>query len=288
MGSGDIVPPPSCWSGAPSGDTTTSGGRRRHPRPSLLVAVALVLAVGGCGRPADAPAPAEPPAATAGTDRGGFAVLVFTRTTGFRHASIAAGVAAIRRLGAANGFAVDATEDPERVRDDVLARYRAVVFLSTTGEPLGPAQRAALERWVEGGGGWVGVHAAADAFYAWPWYGELVGARFRRHPSVQPATVRVTDRGHPSTASLPAAWARTDEWYDFRDNPGGRVQVLAVVDESTYRGGGMGADHPVSWYHRQGRGRSWYTALGHTEASWSEAPFLDHVLGGIRWAAGAA
>ena len=96
----------------------------------------------------------------------------------------------------------------------------------------------------------------------------------------------MVDRGHPSTDSLPAAWARTDEWYDFRTNPRGRVQVLATVDESTYQGGGMGDDHPVTWAHEQGRGRAWYTALGHTEASWSEQRFLAHILGGIKWAAG--
>ena len=176
-------------------------------------AVLLVVALGGCGDQAARPVPAGEQV------RDGFAVLVFTHTTGFRHASIGDGVVAIRRLGARHGFAVDATEDPEQIQDAVLRRYRAVVFLSTTGEPLGPAQQAALKRWVEGGGGWVGVHAAADAFYNWPWYGELVGAWFRRHPPVQRATVRVTDRDHPSTESLPAKWTRTDEWYDFRTNP---------------------------------------------------------------------
>ena len=246
----------------------------------MAAAVLLMVVLGGCGDPAPPPAPAgEPP-------RDGVAILVFTRTTGFRHASIDNGVAAIRRLGAQHGFSVDATQDPEQVQDAVLGRYRAVVFLSTTGEPLGPSQQAALERWVEAGGGWVGVHGAADAFYDWPWYGELVGAWFERHPPVQRATVRVVDRGHPSTDSLPAAWTRTDEWYDFRTNPRGRVRVLATVDESTYQGGGMGDDHPVTWAHEQGRGRAWYTALGHTEASWSEQRFLAHLLGGIRWAAG--
>ena len=114
-------------------------------------------------------------------------------TTGFRHPSIDDGVAAIRRLGASHGFSVEATDDPAQVQDAVLSRYRAVVFLSTTGEPLGPAQQATLQRWVEAGGGWVGIHGAADAFYDWPWYGELAGAWFRRHPPVQRATIRVTD-----------------------------------------------------------------------------------------------
>jgi cytochrome c len=259
----------------------TAGYRAVGRKVVAGAAVLLVVALGGCGDQAARPVPAGEQV------RDGFAVLVFTHTTGFRHASIGDGVVAIRRLGARHGFAVDATEDPEQIQDAVLRRYRAVVFLSTTGEPLGPAQQAALKRWVEGGGGWVGVHAAADAFYNWPWYGELVGAWFRRHPPVQRATVRVTDRDHPSTESLPAEWTRTDEWYDFRTNPRGRMHVHATVDESTYQGGGMGNDHPVSWSHEQGRGRAWYTALGHTAASWSEQRFLAHILGGIRWAAGA-
>jgi type 1 glutamine amidotransferase len=253
----------------------------RAGRPGLVATVVvLVLALAGCGRDAPEPAPATRPAGDA------LSVLVFTRTTGFRHDSIEDGVAAVRRLGAANGFTVEATEDPTRIEEAALGRFQVVVFLSTTGEPLDPAQQEALRRWVERGGGWVGVHAAADAMYDWPWYGDLVGTWFRRHPSVQRATVRVTDRDHPSTRSLPAAWTRSDEWYDFRDNPRGRVRVLAVVDESSYQGGAMGADHPVIWCHQQGRGRSWYTALGHTRASWSEPLFLAHLLGGIRWAAG--
>jgi type 1 glutamine amidotransferase len=253
-------------------------GRRVSP-PALAAAVVLILVLTGC-REGPEPAPA------AEQTRDAFSVLVFTRTTGFRHASIEDGVAAIRELGVANGFTVEATEDPTRIAEGALERFQVVVFLSSTGEPLDPAQRDALQRWVGRGGGWVGVHAAADAMYDWPWYGDLVGAWFRRHPRVQQATVRITDREHPSTRSLPTAWTRTDEWYDFRDNPRGRAQVLAVVDESTYQGGGMGADHPVSWCHQLGRGRSWYTALGHTKASWSEPLFLAHVLGGIRWAAG--
>jgi type 1 glutamine amidotransferase len=256
-------------------------------RCRLVAAVLVVLALTGCAGQGPEPGPGTAPGTSPARDADPLSVLVFTRATGFRHASIDDGVAAIRKLGVANGFAVEATDDPARIEAAALARFRVLVFLSTTGDPLDPAQQAALRQWVERGGGWVGVHAAADAFYDWPWYGELVGTWFKRHPAVQQATVRVTDRDHPSTRSLPATWSRTDEWYDFRDNPRGRARVLAVVDESTYQGGGMGDDHPVSWCHQLGRGRSWYTALGHTRQSWTERPFLDHVLGGIRWAAGA-
>jgi type 1 glutamine amidotransferase len=141
---------------------------------------------------------------------------------------------------------------------------------------------------VEAGGGWVGVHAAADTEYGWPWYETLVGARFARHPAIQRASVRVADRDHPATARLPATWVRTDEWYDFRTNPRGRVRVLATVDESTYRGGGMGPDHPIAWCRPVGRGRALYTAGGHTAAAWAEPRFLAHVVGALRWAAGSA
>ena len=138
------------------------------------------------------------------------------------------------------------------------------------------------------GGGWVGIHSAADTEYDWPFYGGLLGAYFKQHPAVQPAAIDVTDRAHPSTRHLPARWTRTDEWYDFRSNPRGSVHVLATLDESTYSGGTMGADHPIAWCHPFRGGRAWYTAGGHTVESYSEPDFRRHVLGGILWAAGLA
>lgn len=227
---------------------------------------------------------------TSGTAPGGPSigrVLVFTRTAGFRHQSIADGRAAFERLAAAHGFTVDLTEDPAVFTPAGLAPYRVVVFLHTTGHVLEAPGQAALEGWLARGNGWVGVHGAADGDNDWAWYVGLVGARFASHPEIQPATVRVVDRTHPATSMLPAAWQRTDEWYDFDRSPRGRVRVLATMDERSYRGGRMGADHPIAWCHAYGGGRAFYTALGHTEASWTEAAFLDHVLGGVRWAAGA-
>jgi type 1 glutamine amidotransferase len=252
-------------------------------RRELVGLLAVALAAAGC---ADRAAPER--AGPAPTGAGPYRVLLFTRTTGFRHASIPAAVAAVERLGAGHGFAAEHTEDPARFDDAALARYRVVVFLNTTGDVLDGAQQAALERWVTAGGGFVGVHSAADTEYGWAWYGTLLGARFARHPAVQPATVRVVDRDHPATAGLPARWRRTDEWYDLRANPRGRVHVLATVDEATYTGGGMGADHPIAWCQRAGEGRSLYTAGGHTVESWAEPRFLAHVAGAIGWAAGAA
>jgi cytochrome c len=257
---------------------------------ALAAVAALALAGAGCGpdREPPEPAPAAPSAATAATTApGGFRVLVFTRTAGFRHASIEDGVTAIRRLGRRHGFAVDDTADPARIGQG-LAGYRAVVFLSTTGDLLDPGQQAALERYLRDGGGWVGVHGAADAEYDWPWYGGLVGAWFRRHPAVQRATVRPAPGASALAGTLPPRWERRDEWYDFTADPRGRVRVLATVDESTYTGGGMGAGHPIAWCQEYDGGRAWYSAMGHTGESFTEPPFLAHLLAGIRYAAGQA
>ncbi len=213
-------------------------------------------------------------------------VLVFSKTAGFRHDSIPDAVAAIRELGRTHGFAVDATEDSSVFDDATLAAYSAVVFLCTTGDVLDEAQQAAFQRYIEAGGGFAGIHSAADTEYDWPWYGDLVGAYFKGHPAVQPATIVVSDSVHPSTRSLPTRWNRTDEWYDFRTNPRGRVHVLATVTEATYSGGGMGPDHPIAWCQFYGGGRAWYTALGHTRESYSEPLFLQHLSGGIQFAAG--
>jgi cytochrome c len=217
-----------------------------------------------------------------------FTVLVFTKTTGFRHASIPQGIAAIETLGAEHDFDVDKTEDAAQFGDANLARYRAVIFLNTTGDILDPDEKAAFERYIRSGGGFVGIHSASDTEYRWPWYGRLVGAWFASHPEIQRASIHITGADHPSTKSLPATWERTDEWYNFRSNPRNAVQVLATLDETTYSGGAMGADHPISWCQQVDSGRSWYTAMGHTKESYAEPLFRLHLLGGIESAAGAA
>jgi type 1 glutamine amidotransferase len=216
----------------------------------------------------------------------GIRVLVFTRTAGFHHASILQGVAAIGDLGLVGGFAVDSTDDNRRFTLDNLRRYRAVVFLNTTGDVLDEAQQRDFERYVREGGGYVGVHSATDTEYGWPFYGELVGAWMSDHSEVVPARLVVEDRTHPATAHLGPSWLRTDEWYNFRTNPRTRVHVLATLDESTYAGGSMGLDHPIAWCHPVGSGRSFYTGGGHTEGSYAEPAFRTHLLGGIRYAAG--
>lgn len=206
-------------------------------------------------------------------------LLVYTRTTDYRHDSIPDAIAAVRTLGE---FEVDATEDPA-VFEGPLAAYAAVVFLSTSGEVLTPRGRARLAAYVEGGGGFAGVHAAACTEYDWPYYGELLGARFDRHPEYQPGKAVVEDRGHPATRHLPFIWEFTDEWYDFRASPRGSVRVLVSADESSYEGGGMGDDHPLVWCREQGAGKVFYTALGHASEAYDDPDFRAHLRGGITW-----
>src|SRR6266487_2593902 len=216
-------------------------------------------------------------------------LLVFSKTGGFRHASIKDGKITLQKLATEHNVRVDFTEDASVFTDVNLAHYDAVIFLMTTGNILDDNQKAAFERYIRAGGGYVGVHSASDTEYAWSWYGGLMGAYFDRihgHSKVIQATIHVTDRSHPSTVMLPALWVRTDEWYNFATNPRGRVNVLMTIDERTYKGGTMGIDHPIAWYHEYDGGRAWYTALGHTSESYYEPLFLTHLWGGIIYAAG--
>ncbi|MEV7194685.1 ThuA domain-containing protein [Streptomyces sp. NPDC093510] len=253
--------------------------RRRARLMTATAAAALLL---GC---VSGPAASKP-----GPDRAGERVLVFSKTAGFRHDSIPTGIATVKELGAANGFAVDATEDAAAFTADNLAKYDAVVWLSTTGDVLNTTQQGAFEQYIRDGGAYVGVHAAADTEYDWPFYGGLTGAYFQSHPAIQPAKIHVEDHAHPATAHLgTGTWDRTDEWYNYRPNPRDKARVLASLDESSYTGGTMSGDHPIAWCQNDYQGgRSFYTGGGHTKESYAEPAFRSHLLGGIRWAVGAA
>ena len=215
-----------------------------------------------------------------------FNVLVFSKTAGYRHSAIDTGIATIQALGNQHGFSVDATEDTARFTDSGLAPYAVIIFLNTSGDVLDAAQQGALERFIQNGNGFVGVHSASDTEYGWAWYGQLVGTYFADHPAIQTAELTVVDNTHLATLGLPSPWTRTDEWYNFTFNPSGSVNVLLTIDETSYSGGTMGNPHPLAWYHEFDNGRSFYTALGHTEASYSEPLFQKHLLGGILYAAG--
>lgn len=212
-------------------------------------------------------------------------VLIFCKTTGFHHASIATGVKAIEKLGAENGFDVDSTTDSRKFTYENLKRYAAVIFLSTTHDVLDEAQQKAFIRYIQSGGGFVGVHAATDTEYNWQWYGNLVGAYFDSHPAQQDAVIDVQDTTNISTSFLPRHWKRFDEWYNFKwISP--NLHILLTIDENSYKGGKNAGFHPMAWYHSYDGGRAFYTELGHTDESYSDPLYLRHLLGGIEYAMG--
>ncbi|MFF3837834.1 ThuA domain-containing protein [Streptomyces sp. NPDC001930] len=238
-------------------------------------------------------------------------VLIYTRTTGYRHDSIPDGAAALTELAHDLGRKAEVTEDPEAFTPGRLAECAVVVLLSTTGNVLTPEGRAALEAYLRGGGALLAVHAAANAEPDWPFYGELLGTRFDGHPEIQPGIVLVDDHDHPATAPLPPRWAWTDEWYNFTSDPrgsgksgdcadpgdraesgagadpggsaGSRVRILARADEASYRGGTHGDDHPLVWCREIDAGRMFFTALGHASETYRDPVFRAHLSGALTW-----
>jgi type 1 glutamine amidotransferase len=214
-----------------------------------------------------------------------YKVLVFSKTAGFRHSSILKSIRMVQMLGAANNFTITSTEDATAFTASNLAQFQTVVFMSTTGNVLNDTQEAAFEAYIRGGGGYIGIHAAADTEYDWPFYGTIVGAWFASHPAIQQSSIDIEDRRHPATAHLPTTWIRTDEWYNYRTNPRSTVHVLMSLNESSYVGGMMRGDHPITWCKTIGKGRSFYTGLGHTEESYDDPNFTKLLLGAIRYTA---
>ncbi|MFM7209116.1 MAG: ThuA domain-containing protein [Verrucomicrobiota bacterium] len=231
--------------------------------------------------------------------------LVFSKTAGFRHKdSIPVGNELLKKQFESLGLQVDLSEDSAVFTSQNLARYRVVAFMSTTGDIMPPsvakdaapevkaaaekegdARRKAFEQWMEAGGGFVGVHAASDTEYKWPWYGKMIGGYFNGHPAIQEAVLRPAVTDHPSTVHLPRNWKRRDEWYNFRKPMQRDIEILLTIDETSYDAGksAMGSHHPMAWCKEVGQGRMFYTAGGHTKESFSEDLFVLHLLGGIRW-----
>lgn len=219
-------------------------------------------------------------------------ILVFSKTAGFYHESIPQGVAAIQKLGQENGFEVDTSTNAGMFNEENLEQYSAVVFLSTTGDVLDQYQEADFERYIQAGGGYVGIHAAADTEYDWAWYGKMVGGYFSDHPgiqdphpNVQKGSIDIVDTKHSTTEFLPSPWERTDEWYSYKDF-NEEVNVLMTLDEDSYQGGLDMGEHPIAWYHDYDGGRTFYTGGGHTAASFQEELFLKHLAEGIKYAIG--
>jgi type 1 glutamine amidotransferase len=244
-----------------------------------------------------------------------YEVLVVGETLGFRHSHIDDTTNAIIALGEEHGFSVDVWDPPQGnspgqpaltlpstpfTTTEDLSKYATIIFASPVDatnnlDPnrprlLNDTELAAFQGYIRGGGGYVGLHAATDSMHTVPWYSELTGgsARFRNHPAQQTATMRIENPSHPSTEMLPTEWVRFDEWYNFTTNPREDVHVLITLDETTYNPGSgrMGEDHPIAWCHNFEGGRSWYEGAGHTDASWSDPLFLEHILKGIEWTAG--
>jgi type 1 glutamine amidotransferase len=265
--------------------TQEEGIQHMHKTPTLIATLVFAAALmQGCASTAtahDGSASTGTTAPAAKTSR----ILVFTRTAGYHHESIPTGVQTLRELAQAESIAVVSSDDPALFDDASLSRFDAVVFLSTTGDVLDDTQQAAFERYIGKGSGYMGVHAAADTEYDWPWYGRLVGAWFHSHPKGLQTTVV---RFEGNAAPLPREWQTTDELYNYRSNPRANVNVIATVDESRYQGGTMGADHPIAWCSNRLGGRAWYTGLGHTDAQYADAVFRAHLLRGLRYVTGRA
>nr|WP_298995845.1 ThuA domain-containing protein [uncultured Allomuricauda sp.] len=215
-------------------------------------------------------------------------VLAFTKTTGYRHKSIEKGVHTLRQLGRKNNFIVLQTETAADFNAQNLKNYKLVVFLSTTQDVLNNQQQRVFENYIKSGGSFLGIHAAADTEYDWAWYGKLVGGYFDNHPNdpnVRNAKIDVLSKDHPSTKHLDDTWNRSDEWYNYKNiNP--NISVLLNLDETSYEGGTNGNNHPIAWYHEFDGGRAFYTGGGHTEESFDEPEFRQHLLGAILWCLG--
>ncbi|MBK6976797.1 MAG: ThuA domain-containing protein [Cytophagaceae bacterium] len=223
-----------------------------------------------------------------------FKAFLFSRTAGWHHESIHEGVEAIRKLGERHFFDVDWQENPAFVTEKNLENYQVIIFLNTTGDVLNAEQQKAVEKFVQSGKGFVGIHSASDTEYDWEWYTKMIGMMFKIHPTNQTAYLNVVDDNFPGMERFPKRFLWTDEWYEFRDQLSPDLKFLVAVDEKSYNpvvkwgkneGKGMGVMHPISWYHPYDGGRAFYTALGHIPATFSDQTFLDHIYGGIYWAA---
>ena len=205
-------------------------------------------------------------------------VLVFSKTEGYHHKSIPTGTATIKELGDLNNFKVTESDDAGQFTENNLKKYQLIIFLSTTGNVLDEGQQKAFEDYINKGGNYFGIHAATDTEFDWKWYGDLVGAYFLSHPKIQEANVIVEKPLDPTVAHLPKIWTRTDEWYNLKDiSP--KINVLLSLDETSYEGGENGEIHPIAWYRElEGGGKSIYTGGGHTEESYSEPAFQEHLL----------
>jgi type 1 glutamine amidotransferase len=225
-------------------------------------------------------------------------VLVYTKNQVgkglYIHDNIAASVEALKKLGNENSFVIDVSDNPADFTDANLKKYKALVFDNVNNELFdNEEQKAALQRFIHNGGGFVGIHSASGGMRNWPWFWSLVGGKFKRHPKLQTFTIKVKDPSDLSTAHLPATFQWTDEFY-FLDHMAPGLHVLLAGDLITlvdpekdkYPGKLFGDEFPLAWKHDFEGGRAWYTALGHQKEHYSDPVLMKHLLGGILWAMG--
>ncbi|KQB42860.1 putative secreted protein [Flavobacterium daejeonense] len=232
-----------------------------------------------------------------------FKVLLITETSAWYHESIEAGVIAINELAATHNFEVNRQQKAIRISKTILKSYDAIIFLSTTGDIFDDREKIAIQEFIQSGKGFVGIHAAADTEYKWEWYTKLVGRMFLRHPRQQTAKLKILNHDFPGLESFPDTILWTDEWYEFGPETVSGLQYLMAVDAKTYERSAIMKDkdekensdslplkgtknlYPISWYHQFDGGRAFYTALGHIDNIYKNHWFLDHLYGGIYYAA---
>lgn len=211
-------------------------------------------------------------------------VLVFSKTNGWRHKSIPDGITAIKKIGLENGIKIETTEDSLAFNYQNLKKYKTIIFLNTTGNILNDQQEKDFQKFINEGGGFVGIHAATDTEYNWPFYAEMIGAQFESHPKQQKATVKAhKETNHPAVQHYADSFEHFDEWYNFKKPVAKHVNVLLELDESSYSGKQMGTKHPIAWYHHYQGGRVFYTGMGHAEVTYLDKDFLQHLKEGILW-----
>ncbi|WP_416438380.1 ThuA domain-containing protein [Phnomibacter sp. MR] len=210
-------------------------------------------------------------------------ILVFSKTAGFRHASIAQGKQLFLQIAASEKCKVDTTEDAGIFTAEKLQPYDVVVFLSTTGDVLNAAQQAAFQEYIRSGKSFLGIHGASDTEYDWPWYNQLVGGYFKDHPKPQTASYINLDSTHPATKFWPSVFSRFEEIYNIKALQKDKLKFLLAVDETSYEGGNMDGFHPAAWCHVFEGGRAFYTALGHHPETYSDPDFRKHILGALHW-----